>query len=155
MPFISEELIDAIATELDEQPENYEPLVHEFQANQPELMAFILSEDTLFLTPEERDHLLYLSLVIWAAVRRNQPELAPVNSEKIGEAEDANWAKLEGLKVKTFRERLDIFFEKYPQEDLLAFVEDALIPDDDSPITKEGREALFIALKTVIDVIAI
>ena len=154
MPFISEKIIDAVAEELDAQPENYEQLVQEFQDAQPQLMAFILSEDTLFLSPDERDYLLYLGLIIWETVRQQNPQLKEIDSETIGKAEDDNWEKLETVKAKSFRERMDVFFVKYPQEDLLAFVEDALIPDEDSPITKEGREPLFVALKTIIDVIA-
>lgn len=155
MVFIPEDFIDAVAEDLDAQSDNYEQLIAEFQQKQPELMAFILSEDTIFLTTEERDHFLYLSLIIWESVKRKHPEHEPVSSEKIGKAEDTNWEKLEKVKARSFRERLDVFFESYPQEDLLAFVEDALIPDEDSPITKEGREPLFVALKTIIDVIAI
>jgi len=50
---------------------------------------------------------------------------------------------------------LDIFFKDYPQEDLLAFAEDALTEDDDSPVTAEGREPMMVFLKTAIDVMAI
>ena len=39
------------------------------------------------------------------------------------------------------------------QEDLLAFVEDNLVEDEDSVVTKEGREPMFVALKSVIDVL--
>ncbi len=155
MVFISEEIIDALTEELEAQPENYELLVKSFQQTQPELMAYILSEDTLFLTPDEREHLLYLSLIIWESVRRQNPELPTMAIEKVEAAEDKNWSALEAVKARAFRERMDVFFDKYPQEDLLAFVEDALIPDEESVITKEGREPLFVTLKTIIDVITI
>ncbi len=154
MPFIAESTIEAIAEQLDQEPDNYTKLVQEFQGLQPELMAYLLSEDTLFLTSEERDYLLYLSLVILESVRTQQ-SLVLIDSDTISKAEELNWEKLEGVSSKVFRERLDVFFADYPQEDLLAFVEDALIPDEDSLITKEGREPLFIALKTLIDVVAV
>ena len=48
---------------------------------------------------------------------------------------------------------MDVFFEDYAQEDMLAFVEDNLVEDEDSTITKEGREPIFVALKSVIDVL--
>lgn len=155
MTFISEEIIDAVAEALDLQPEKYEQLVEHFQQTQPELMAFIISEDTAFLTEEERDHFLYLSLIIWESISQQIAEIPLVKAEKVGQAEDINWEKLEKVKARSFRERMDVFFVDYPQEDLLAFVEDALTPDEESPITKEGREPLFVALKTLIDVIAI
>lgn len=155
MPFVSEDFIDTVAEDLAARDEGYQQAITDFQQRQPELMAFIISEDTIFLTSQERDHFLYLSLIIWESVSRQSPELPIIGRDKIAKAEDKNWEKLEGVKTRSFRERLDIFFEGYPQEDLLAFVEDALVPDDDSPITKEGREPLFVALKTIIDVIAV
>ncbi len=155
MVLISEEIIDALTEELEAQPENYELLVKNFQQSQPELMAYILSEDTLFLTPDEREHLLYLSLIIWESVRRQKTQLPPIEIKSIEAAEDKNWSTLEGVKARAFRERMDVFFDQYAQEDLLAFVEDALIPDEESVITKEGREPLFVTLKTIIDVITI
>jgi len=54
---------------------------------------------------------------------------------------------------KKFRERLDEFFEETKQEDLLAFIEDALLDDEESPVSKEGREPMFVTLKAVIDTI--
>lgn len=155
MTFISEEIIDGVAEALALQPEKYELLVEEFQQKQPELMAFIISEDSSFLTEEERDHLLYLSLIIWESTKQQIADIPLIKAEEIGKAEDANWKKLEEVKARSFRERMDVFFVDYPQEDLLAFVEDTLIPDEESPITKEGREPLFVALKTLIDVIAL
>ena len=155
MTFITEEIIEGVGDTLGLHPERYGQLVEEFQASQPELMAFLVSDDTSFLTVHERDYLLYLGLVIWEAVRQKNPKIALVKAEQIGKAEDTNWQKLEAVKARTFRERMDVFFVDYPQEDLLAFVEDVLTPDEESPITKEGREALFVALKTLIDVIAV
>ena len=52
---------------------------------------------------------------------------------------------------RKFNEKIDPFFKDYPQEDLLAFVEDSLVQDEDSEITNEGRDYIFIALKTIID----
>ena len=57
------------------------------------------------------------------------------------------------MTAKRFRDRMDIFFENYSQEDLLAFVEDNLVEDEDSLVTKEGREPMFVALKSVIDIL--
>ena len=62
---------------------------------------------------------------------------------------------LETVKSNNSRDRMTVFFDDSDQEDLLAFVEDALVEDDeDSVVTKEGREPIFVALKTVIDIIA-
>ncbi|MFK8104727.1 MAG: hypothetical protein AB8G15_19570, partial [Saprospiraceae bacterium] len=70
------------------------------------------------------------------------------------EKEEDNWEKLENVPAGSFRDRLDVFFKDYPQEDLLAFAEDALVEeeeDSDINLTKEGKELMFVALKTIID----
>ena len=52
---------------------------------------------------------------------------------------------------KQFRDRLNVFFEKTSQEDLLAFIEDSLLEEEEELVTKVGREPMFIALKSIID----
>lgn len=75
-----------------------------------------------------------------------------VEVEIFEDAEEKNWELLEaGTSAQSFRERLDVFFEKTSQEDLLAFVEDALSDSEDGLTTKEGREVVFVFLKSVID----
>ena len=62
----------------------------------------------------------------------------------------------EGLAGKSLSEKLDVFFDEYEQEELLALAEEAILEDEDDPegiVTKEGRELIFVALKTVIDVL--
>ncbi len=154
MSFIEQHTIESVTAELNQQPEQYQQLVVNWQQEQPELMAYLFLEDTQFLSTDERDYLLYLSLVILESVKK-QFNLPLISSDQISIAEDNNWAKLEKVSARSFREKLDVFFASYPQEDLLAFVEDALVPDEESPITKEGREPLFIALKTIIDVVTV
>ena len=71
---------------------------------------------------------------------------------EVENAEERNWTILKLAKGRDFQERLNAFFEDHPEkEDLLSFIEDALLEDEDSPVTAEGREPLFVSLKTVID----
>ncbi len=79
------------------------------------------------------------------------PVLAKIPLKTIETAEDKNWEMLKDASGKHFRERLDVFFDAYPQEDLLAFAEDALVHDEEEMVSSEGREYVFIALKTIID----
>ena len=79
-----------------------------------------------------------------------------VSEQEIGEAEENNYEILEASTAKKFRDRLDLFFENTSQEDLLAFAEEAVLEseeDPDSLVSKEGREPIFIALKTIVDVL--
>ena len=49
--------------------------------------------------------------------------------------------------------KLDSFFKDYPQEDLLALVEDSIQQDEDNIVTPVGREIIFVACKSIIDTI--
>jgi hypothetical protein len=91
----------------------------------------------------------------WDAVHGRQPFISP---EALSEAEEKNWELLEATPAKRFRERLDVFFAHSTQEDLLAFLEDMLAePEEDEgddaelSVSREGREPMFVLLKSVVD----
>ncbi len=151
VPFISEQIIDSITDALDNQENSYDKAIGDMQAKQPILFSYLLSESFKLLTDEEREYLLYLALVIWKAVDAEVAAMTMLDSEKIEEVEERNWTLFNETSAKGFNDKLNVFFDKYPQEDLLAFVEDALVDDEDSFVTKEGKELLFIGLRTTID----
>ena len=158
MKFVPADTIDAIIEELEQlSDDQYEQRMEAFAASQPVLVAYLFNDENFHLpTDDEKAFLHYLSLITWsAAVHENGP-LPAVGEDAIGEAEEKNYTLLEQGTDKKFRDRLNPFFEKYPQEDLLAFAEEAVLEDEEDPealVTKEGREPIFIALKTVIDVL--
>lgn len=151
IPFISEQIIDSITEALDSHEDSYDEAIGDLQAKQPILFSYLLSESFRLLTKEESDYLLYLALVIWKAINTQEIAIPVLDSEKIEEIEEKNWTLFNETNVRGFNEKLNAFFENYPQEDLLAFVEDALVDDEDSFVTKEGKELLFIGLRTTID----
>ena len=89
----------------------------------------------------------------------SEEDLPIIDEEEIAEADEANWSLMESSKATDFHKRLDVFYEKSPEEDLMAFVEDALTGEAENEdgetftLTPEGREPMFVALKTVIDVL--
>ena len=105
-------------------------------------------------TQKENEYILYLILVIWKALGLSGERVPDVTELQLSQAEGHNWERLQGVKAKGFHERLNVFFDNYPQEDLLAFVEDALAEEEEEEmplVTKEGREAIFVSLKSAID----
>ena len=110
-----------------------------------------------YATKDEKGYIQYLSLIAWMANTKVNGTGEPASEEMIGTAEERNYEILEAANAKNFRDRLDAFFEGTDQEDLLAFAEEAVLDDEDSGpdalVTKEGREPIFIAVKTVIDVL--
>ncbi|MDZ4678857.1 MAG: hypothetical protein SH848_18465 [Saprospiraceae bacterium] len=154
LPFVSEKIIDAVGEALDKD-DAYEIAIEEMAEQQPAIVALALSEDFQAFSEEERDFFLYLALIMWkSASKVGTP--ATATPEAIEAAEEVNWAILEQSSGPTFHDRLDPFFDNPLQEDLLAFIEDAVSEDeedDDNIVTKEGREAMFISLKSVMDVL--
>lgn len=149
--FISESIIHEIAETMDDV--HIEPLVDDFADAQPAILAYIFSEDMEALSENEREYLLGITIIIWKAIEKVAGEIEEASSKEIEDAEEHNWELLESSPDRRFRDRLNVFFKDYKQEDLLAFAEDALVEDDDSPVTSEGREPMMVALKSVIDVL--
>ncbi|MEY3195633.1 MAG: hypothetical protein RIQ78_1730 [Bacteroidota bacterium] len=155
MEFVSEEIIDAIINELEAfDDEQYEEQMEAFAEAQPVLFAWLFSEHFELLNEDEKGYLQYLSLIAWRSIMSVNSEVEAVSEEQIGEAEEANYALLEASKAQDFRDRLNEFFEGSDQEDLLAFAEEAVLEDEDEPeslVSKEAREPIFIAVKTLVD----
>ncbi|HNE28246.1 MAG: hypothetical protein U0U46_10170 [Saprospiraceae bacterium] len=158
MKIINSNVIDAVIEELENlSDEQYEERMEAFASAQPVLVAYLFDDENFhLLTDDEKGFLQYLALIAWSAVVKTAGDVAAVSEEAIGEAEEKNYAVLEQSTAKKFRDRLDPFFDNYPQEDLLAFAEEAVLEDEDDPdtlVSKEGREPIFIAMKTIIDVL--
>ena len=154
MEFVSEKIIDAVALSLEDSAGAYEDAVEQLREEQPVILAYLFNEELKIFTQGEKEYMLYLILVIWQAIKTANAESQPSTSaDAFTATEEKNWEILQAQKKRSFRDKLDVFFDQYPQEDLLAFVEDALVEDEEeeSVVTKEGREAVFVILKTVID----
>ncbi len=159
MKFVSEKIIDAVIDEFENLNETEtEQRLAEFAEAEPVLVAYLFHPENFhLLTDDERGYLEYLAYIIWASNRKVNGAEEAVGEEEIGMAEEKNFERLEASTAKKFRERLTPFFENYPQEDLLAFAEEAVLEEENEEeplVSREGREPIFIALKTVIDVLA-
>jgi len=153
MKFISEEIINPVIDEISDQEEIYEQRMLEFSEAQPFLLAFLLSEGFNVLEEHEKSMLLYLCMIVYYSVQAEEPELDVVELEEIQSIDEANWTTVDSKKFKTMKEIADHFFDGYEQEDLLAFVEDALVEDEEYEISAIGRNVIFVSLKSFIDVL--
>ncbi|MEO6758280.1 MAG: hypothetical protein ABIO24_02420 [Saprospiraceae bacterium] len=159
MKFVSEEVIDRIIEQLEGYAdEQYEQRMEAFAEAQPVVVAWLFSDQFDLLSEDEKGYLQYLALIAWSANQEVNGPLGAVSEDEIGQAEEANYALLEASKAQDFRGRLNDFFEGSDQEDLLAFAEEAVLEEEDEPealVSKEGREPIFIALKTLVDVLTV
>jgi spore cortex formation protein SpoVR/YcgB (stage V sporulation) len=148
---ITEQAIDHLIETMDTSPEGINQFWRNFESSIPELTYYILNVDQSILTEAEYGQMVFAAMVVIEAFQSVEGEANfKEASEKISKIEDQNWSVLDTQKGD-FREKLNIFFKDYPEEDLLAFVEDILIDDEASGMTPVGREVIFIKLKSVID----
>jgi hypothetical protein len=157
MKFVPEDIIDTIIEDLEKYSDTqYEKQMEAFAEAQPVVFAWLFGEQFDLLTEDEKGYLQYLSLITWSANERLNGPVGPVSEDEIGDAEEKNYEILELSQAKNFRDRLNPFFENTTQEDLLAFAEEAVLEEENDPealVTPAGREPIFLALKTLIDVL--
>lgn len=151
MKFVSEQTIDQVAEELGASESNFEQAIQDMEIHQPVLLAYLFSENFSLFTDREREYLLFLVTVLYRSAKRVNEQLPTIEEEELSLMEENNWNLLQGVRGRKFHDRLDVFFQNHPQEDLLAFVEDALSDVEDGYVTKEGREAIFVAVKSIVD----
>lgn len=151
MQFVPEEIIDAVLDELGASQELQAETLERLRDEQPVVLAYLFTEHVNAFLQQEKEYLLYLLLVLWESSKRVNPSLPTATEEALSQAEEANWETLQEGSSKRFRDRLDVFFATTPQEDLLAFVEDSLLDEEDGFVSKEGREPMFVMLKSILD----
>ncbi|MEM9846698.1 MAG: hypothetical protein AAF847_02320 [Bacteroidota bacterium] len=150
MEFVSEQVINQI---IDRSESGTAEQIAALGDQQPVLLAYLVSEQFELLTPKEKDYFIYLAWILHQSIYEQASSPVSVNEASIGQAEEAIWEQIEQGNKKDFRKMLDPFFEHTQQEDLLAFIEDSLVSDDEDFITPSSRELMFVGLKTVMDVL--
>ncbi|MCZ2338208.1 MAG: hypothetical protein LC127_08390, partial [Chitinophagales bacterium] len=128
MLFISEDLINANIDLLENENE-YISVLKELEEKQTDLMQMISKENQDLLTNDELALLEYLTVVIFKSTQ-SVSTIMKLNGKALEEAEEKNWTTFNASSSKNFIKILDTFFEDYPQEDLLALVEDSIQPDE-------------------------
>lgn len=125
-----------------------------FEEEQGAIYNWLISDSFDILTKEEHGHLFYIAVVIWRATGSIDKEYHQVTPEEIEKEDEDNWTTFLESKGK-FRDKLNVFFEGYDQEDLLAFVEDALEIEEEDFLTPVGREIIFLSMKVLIDLLKV
>lgn len=157
IPFISEEAIDKVLLfyETLEDETYYEKIYDRLQTEQPNLSGYLFSEASEVLTQDEHDYMMSLAIIIFQCVIDSGAEFDIVEADEIETFDEQNWEVMENSKADRFKDKITPFFEDYPQEELLVFVEESVLDDEESVVTKVGREPLFVMLKTVVDALTI
>lgn len=152
MVTIPESIINDIIDQYQDEVKYLTDLKH-LASEQPDLIAFIDQENYSLLTNDEIALLEYLTLVIYFSSMKMIEKTIQIQGKSLEVAEEDNWNKFNEITAKSFFNKLDSFFKDYPQEDLLALVEDSIQQDEDNIVTPVGREIIFVACKSIIDTI--
>jgi hypothetical protein len=150
MQFISESIIDTLIERYEDEKnylDDFATLINE----QPDVRSWLDQENYSLLSKEELVLLEYLSCIIYFSCKKGLNTTLVIPGKILDKWEEDNWDVFNTTNVKNFSKILDVFFEKYPQEDLLALVEDSIQPDDDKVVTSVGSEIIFVACKSLID----
>jgi hypothetical protein len=136
---------------LAEQALVFEEEVDHWTAWQPALASYILSDDFSLLTELERDTLLFGATALLSLARVKEIAAEEISEDVIGELDEANWTAIEEASGRKLSDKMDVWFEGYPETELLAFIEDLCIDDEEEDLTPVGSEMMVVALKTVAD----
>lgn len=121
--------------------------------NEPALAAFLTQESMDILNDDEYDLLWFITTLIYTVFTEENKLDKALEAAVLDETEEVNWDLLNEKENAAFSDRLDLFFEETEQEDLMAFLEDCTEPDEDVDITPVGREIIFIAGATLLNVL--
>jgi hypothetical protein len=151
---ITEEQIESVLDRMEDSEVTIPEIVKGLASEHPVVHAYITSPQfDEILSQTEREYFHFLVVSLYMIIKEYYPDcmLIPIEEEEIGAKEEELWGIWEKLGNKEFNSKLDLFFEETEEEDLLALIEDALMETEDDLITANGREPVFIALKTLMD----
>ena len=112
-----------------------------------QLIAYISTEIVNNLLEDEQGVLEFCLTVIAKTIQGNEGYQFDI--DKFFESEERNWANRD--KSTKWEDSVNAYFADYPEEDLLAFVEDMLVEDEDQSLSTVGQEIIFISCKSFID----
>lgn len=150
---IKEKHLNAVLDMIEEDDFNMEAALKKIDQTLPTVLSYSLSDNFSLLTDEEKDYYEYLVVTILITVLNNMESIEDKSEDEIEAVEEKVWAKMETSKSKKFNEKINVFFEDTKEEDLMAFIEDGLTPEDNDFVSSAGRELMFVGLTTMVEVL--
>lgn len=148
---ITWQTIDDVLIRMESNPISEEEM-KKMQKSQPWLLAYVFSDTFDILTDEERDLFLFLFVVSYKSFHKTYGELSTVISEdEIGDCEEKLWSSWEELDSKSFNAHVDAFYDTLKESDLIDFLADSLITENQEDIMS-GRELMLVGLCTCMEV---
>lgn len=147
---ITEEIIDQSIETIRKM--DFEDAFNKFSQKHPLLVSYLAGEQFAVLDESEYQILLFEAMIIAECFPDAEFGNDETTAELLEEFESANWAAFDNDEQGSFHDRLDVFFENTDEEELLAFIEDSLVDDEEAePIHAASKEIIFISLKSLVD----
>ncbi len=105
-----------------------------------------INEESFILSGKEIDYLVGLIGFILEVTVADYLE----DGDLFAELEEENWTIVDSL--TGFKSVMDHWFSETQEEELLAYIEDSLVEDEEDFISKEGRLFIAVKCKTLVDV---
>jgi len=141
---ITEKEIDLLLEKIESNPDFFQKRIAYFSNKYPGFFHHI-SKESFILSDAEKDYLVGILCFIFEIINIDFLE----DGSEYAENEDQNWALLDSN--KSLSKVFDIWFQNFSEEDLLAYIEDALAEDEEDFLSKVGREFIAIKSKTLLD----
>jgi hypothetical protein len=152
MEFVSEDYIYHFLNKIEENEAVFVHLQNKIIKEQLLINAILTDENLDVLKEDEYDLIWFIVVVIIGAIKDAVKSDIPALDKRIYQNwEEVNWKLWNETKAADFREKLNPFFKNYPQEDLLAFLEDSLESDEEMEINPVAQEITFVISKSLID----
>lgn len=142
---ITEQSIEKVLTHIEQDETYFEAIQEQFFSINEEFISYLTEDIFKSLTEDEMNLLVFLVVIMNQSLGEEAKENG-ISMADYMDAEEENWELYEKNIKKSFRERLDPFFEQYKEEDALAFIEDSLQNDDDTEemtISNVGRDIIW------------
>lgn len=131
-------------------------LVNKMAKEHPAVVAYLMTAGDNLLSEDERDLLIYLGMVVWQIVKKLSGDIPQITTDHLERAETQNIQMLEYLEGESeedFMSTIQVLIESYNQPEILRYVVEAIIEDDEDSfaIGDEAKGVMLLCIKTVID----
>jgi hypothetical protein len=133
-------------------------LVDQMTREQPQILAYLMAASESELEEDEAEIVFYIGVVVWQIMRENQPGIRKVTESLLDDVEAENEKSLRKLEQDSpgdFVSAVKKFTNDYPEPEVLRYVVEALIEEDEEEdsgsVSEENLGLAFITLKNVLD----
>lgn len=140
-----------LESHIDNYLQSLEDNVNDIFLEEEVFLAYLASDNFDVLNDAERKVMFFCCEVIFHAYKNCHGECPELDMAVFYINEETNWTTRE--EASSWEACKDEFFKSTEEEDMLAFVEDILVDDEEEDMTDIGKEFIFILCKSYIDTI--